>query len=218
METLLPLIIAPVILVILAAIFFLGYALGRWGGIQLRENEGEARVRHLLTNSFKAPDYHLLSNITIPFEGGTTQIDHILVSTRGIFVLETKHYSGWIYADEKNPRWTQVIYRIKNRFANPVFQNYRHVKAIRSLLDFVPKEHIHPLVVFTGKAVFKTYKPDDVVYLARLKERIGQFNKDTLTQQDQQLAVGRLECKRYEISKQTDIEHIAYLNKKYGRN
>ena len=39
--------------------------------------------------------YHRLNNITLPLSnGGSTQIDHVIVSVYGIFVIETKHYKG----------------------------------------------------------------------------------------------------------------------------
>jgi hypothetical protein len=217
METLLSIILAPVILLSTAVIFFLGYLLGKWG-THPRENIGEAKVRQVLTTHFKSPDHHLLSNVTLPYDNGTTQIDHILVSTKGVFVIEAKHYSGWIFAGEKSPYWTQSIYKYRNKFNNPIHQNYRHVKALRELLDFIPKEQIHSIVVFTSDAVFKNQIPNGVVYLSGLTEHISTFKDEVISQNRLQFIVGRLECTRYEISKQTDVEHKAYLNRKYGEN
>lgn len=69
----------------------------------IRQNRGEAIVQKIIASNFKPPKFHLLNNITLPFQDGTTQIDHILVSTKGIFIIETKYYSGWIFANEKSP-------------------------------------------------------------------------------------------------------------------
>src|SRR4030095_10213314 len=63
-----------------------------------QENQGEGAVRRRLTQVFHSPDYHLMNNVTLPDNGGTTQIDHILMSRYGIFVLEAKHYRGVIHA------------------------------------------------------------------------------------------------------------------------
>jgi hypothetical protein len=217
MEAILPILLVPFILVVLVIIFLLGYALGRWG-LRPAENTGEARVRQVLTTYFQPPGYHLLNNITLPFEDGTTQIDHILVSTRGIFVIETKHYSGELLANEKSPAWTQVLRMAKMQMPNPIRQNYRHVRVVRDLLDFIPKEHVHSLVVFTGDAVFKTKIPEGVMYLSALVEHINLFQEEVINPEKFQLTIGRLECIRYEISKQTDVEHKAYLNRKYGND
>lgn len=179
-------------------------------------NRGEALVRSEITRTFNSSNYHLLNNITIPLGDGTTQIDHILVSTKGVFVIETKDYSGWIFADAKSPIWTQVIYRVKSKFPNPIRQNYRHVKAIQKLLDFIPKEHIHSIVVFTGKSEFKTEIPENVFKLFQLRDHINSFQEDVITTNRMQFIVGRIECTRYQISRKTDVEHQEYLRRKFG--
>ena len=72
----------------------------------------EYYVRKYLLTTFPEAEYHLMNNITLPFKDGTTQIDHILVSRYGIFVIETKHYKGWIFGDENSKNWTQVLYNL----------------------------------------------------------------------------------------------------------
>ena len=106
-----------------------GYAAAQYGAYRF-QNRGEVLVRNALINQLPAKEWHLLNNITLKLENGTTQIDHILVSRYGVFVIETKHYKGWIFGDEKSKQWTQVIYQIKHRFQNPLHQNYKHLKAV----------------------------------------------------------------------------------------
>lgn len=205
-------------LAIFAAGFLLGYAIRtnyRYRLI-LNQNRGEAFVRNLIITNFGSPNFHLLNNITIPFQDGTTQIDHVLISTKGVFVIETKHYSGWIFANEKSKQWAQVIYRVKSQFQNPIHQNYKHVKAVQQLFDFLPKEQIHSIVVFSGKAVFKSPIPKDVIYLNQLVSHLNTFQDDVISENRLQFCVGRLECKRYEATRKTDLHHQAYLMKKFG--
>ncbi len=195
--------------------FFVGY-LAAQRRQDILENRGEAAVRHALSANFPSPDYHLLNNVTLPVEDGTTQIDHILVSRYGIFVLESKHYTGWLFADANSPQWTQVIYRMRYRFQNPLHQNHKHALAVAKLLDFVPSEKIYPIVVFTGDATFKTPCPDGVFMLDELPGTIHRFKDEVLSQNRLQFCVGRLECCRKSITNQTDVEHVAYLNRKFG--
>ncbi len=202
------------VIAILAALA-VGFGLGRFRRTAL-ENQGEAAVRRALTQNFTGPSYHLLNNITLPFDGGTTQIDHVLVSKSGIFVIESKHYSGWIFANSSSPMWTQVIFKHKHKFQNPLRQNYKHIKAIQQVLDFVPREHIHSLVAFTGDAEFKTERPKGVFDVTGLVQDVRQFTSEVLTENRLQFCVGRLECHRKLISGQTDVEHQAYLNRKFG--
>jgi len=60
--------------------------------------------------------YHLIKNVTIPTEDGTTQIDHIIVSRFGVFVVETKNMKGWIFGGERQKMWPQQIYKSKHKF------------------------------------------------------------------------------------------------------
>lgn len=105
--------------------------------------------------------YHLIKDVTIPTKKGTSQIDYVIVSKFGLFVVETKNYKGWIFADAKSPKWTQMNFKQKHQFQNPLRQNYAHICALAELLD-LPKEKIHGVVCFMGEATFKTGIPDGV--------------------------------------------------------
>jgi Nuclease-related domain len=153
-----------VFIAILVALI-IGFVLGRYKTYAF-QNRSEARLSRALKMQFVAPDYHLLNHVTLRVEDGTTQIDHVLVSRFGIFVIETKDYKGWIFAGPHDRYWTQVLYRAKFRFQNPLRQNHRHVRAIQQLLDFLPPDVVRPVVVFTGDAEFKTNVPDGVFTVA----------------------------------------------------
>lgn len=195
-----------------------GYTAGRTRrAIAEAGNHGEAQIRHLLLKYCENRDAHVLNNVTLRLEdGSTTQIDHILVSTKGIFVIETKHYWGWIFANPKSKFWTQVTYCGKFRFQNPIYQNYKHVKAIQGLCEFLEPPHIHNIVVFSGKATFKTPKPDKVYYTEELLPTIDQYLDGSLSLNRVQFCVGRLEYTRLELTRKTDVEHQAYLTQRFG--
>ncbi len=107
--------------------------------------------------------YRDLNNVTIPTSNGTTQIDHIIVSRYGIFVIETKNMEGWIFGDEKQPQWTQSLYGKKFRFQNPLHQNYRHTKALEEFLG-LPTSLFHSVVCFVGEtSKLKTDLPANVI-------------------------------------------------------
>lgn len=107
--------------------------------------------------------YRDLNNVTITTSNGTTQIDHIIVSRYGIFVIETKNMEGWIFGDEKQPQWTQSLYGKKYRFQNPLHQNYRHTKALEEFLG-LPASHFHSVVCFVGETCkLKTELPANVI-------------------------------------------------------
>ena len=179
------------------------------------QNIGEVLVRNALIKHLKSNSWHLLNNITLQIENHTTQIDHILVSRHGIFVIETKHYKGWIFGDERSKEWTQVIWKRKFKFQNPIHQNYKHVKAIQDILDFIPKDQIIGLVVFTGDGFFKTKKPQNVHSLESLISHLKGLTEEVLTENRLQFCVGRLECLRLALTRETDIEHVANLENRF---
>lgn len=93
---------------------------------------------------------------------GTTQLDHVVVSPFGIFVIETKNYRGWIFGSEKQREWTQQIYKRKERFQNPLHQNHLHIRALMDFLDLT-ESSFHSVVFFIGDSQFKTPMPPNVL-------------------------------------------------------
>ena len=93
---------------------------------------------------------------------GTTQIDHVIVSSFAVFVIETKNMKGWIFGDEKSKQWTQTLYRKKYRFQNPLHQNQLHVNALANALQ-IPKEKLESIVFFVGDVTLKTQLPPNVL-------------------------------------------------------
>lgn len=64
--------------------------------------------------------YILLNDLTLPDQdGGTTQIDHVLLSPFSIFVIESKNYKGWIFGSARQKMWTQKIYKKVINFRIP---------------------------------------------------------------------------------------------------
>ena len=200
----------------LAIGFLLGYGAARFRATSF-QNDGEALVSSELQANFSAPDFHLLNHITLNIGDSTTQIDHILVSRFGVFVIETKDFRGWIFANNKHSTWTQVTYSGKYKFQNPIFQNLRHVKAAQELLDFLPPSTIKSVVVFVGSGEFKTEVPAGVYSLSELIEYLRNHSEEILSLNRIQFSVGRLETTRLAVSEQTDLEHLQNLERRHGR-
>ncbi|MCG6418447.1 NERD domain-containing protein, partial [Vibrio fluvialis] len=121
------------------------------------------------------------------------------------------------FANENSSKWTQVIYKVKNSFQNPLRQNYLHLKTVKALLDFLPDEVFKPIVVFTGTAEFKTKRPEGVLILDELTDYINSHNDESISLNRVAFSVGRIECARYQLTEKTDIEHQRFLEKKFGR-
>lgn len=141
---------------------------------------GEACINFRIGRLLDLSVYHLIPNVMLPTPDGTTQIDHVIVSRYGIFVIETKTYKGWIYGDERQAQWTQVIFRHKERFQNPLRQNYKHTKTLSELAG-IPEEHLKSLVVFVGDCTFKTTMPANVVYARDFVKSIKNYQTPIIT-------------------------------------
>tara|TARA_B100000809_G_scaffold239921_1_gene261812 strand:+ start:259 stop:942 length:684 start_codon:yes stop_codon:yes gene_type:complete len=129
---------------------------------------GESRVNSTIVRGLDRGVYHLIPDIYLPAGEGTTQVDHVVVSRYGVFVIETKNYSGWIFGKEKDKQWTQSLNKhTKNRFQNPLRQNYKHTKTLAELTG-IPEELLVSMVVFVGDATIKTEMPANVMYVRDL--------------------------------------------------
>lgn len=107
--------------------------------------------------------YRSLNNVTLDTSNGTTQIDHVIASRYGIFVIEAKYYQGWIFGSERQSEWTQSLPGgRKFKFQNPLRQNYRHIKALSEFLG-LSEEKFHSVVMFWGESEFKTEMPPNVM-------------------------------------------------------
>jgi hypothetical protein len=205
------------ILLALAVGFVIGrYRASRAYRVSAYQNRGEALLSRVVLTNFGPPDYHLMNHVTLQMKDGTTQVDHILISRFGVFVIETKDYKGWIFANATQANWTQVLFNFKFKFQNPIFQNMRHVRAVQGLLDFLPPGAIKSVVVFTGEAKFKTEIPEGVFTISGFFDYLRDHTVEVMPLIRVQFCVGRLETARLAISGQTDVEHVQSLERRHG--
>ena len=161
--------------------------------------------------------YHLLHDITLKTEGGTTQIDHIIISKYGVFVIETKNMKGWIFGSEHQRYWTQNIYGKKHTFQNPLHQNYKHTKTLEKLLD-IDGSKIFSVVVFVGDATFKSNMPDNVVYPRGLFRFIDTQKSMLFTEKEMWCIIDGIEDGRLSRSFNTHKEHVNNIKTKVHEN
>ena len=140
---------------------------------------GEMSVKRILS-CLPQDEYIVLNDVLLPTTCGTTQLDHIIVSLYGIFVIETKNYSGTLYGGESSNKWTQYLGEQKYVFHNPLLQNEGHVTAL-SKYTHVSRNCFIPLVVFTGNAKIKASVGKKAVYLNQLFYTIRQYHNTIFT-------------------------------------
>ena len=126
--------------------------------------------------------YIVLNDIMIKDDNGTHQIDHLVLSKFGIFVIEMKNYYGLIKGKEFDNKWCQYLGKNKSYFINPIHQNYGHIKALSNLLKIDEKNFIS-IVCFSNQAKLAVNCNTVVIQLDYLKSKIVSFN-DLLINED----------------------------------
>ena len=171
---------------------------------------GEAIVNFSSKMSLNKDEYHLLKNVTLPTRDGTTQIDHIIVSKYGIFVIETKNMKGWIFGNPRQKTWTQKIYKHTNTFQNPLHQNYKHVKTLESFLG-IPENKIHSVIVFAGDSTFKTKMPENVVQTGGHIKFIKSKRQAIFSDKETNEIVASIKSGRLSPTLKTHVAHVKHV-------
>lgn len=118
---------------------------------------GEAKVAKSLNFWMKKRNKtYVYNDLTLPTRSGrTTQIDHLVLSRKGLFVIETKNLNGKIYADIDKPQWKHINRKgMKNDIYNPIFQNNGHIGHLAALFD-EPNSSFTGIVTNIGSATIK---------------------------------------------------------------
>ena len=169
---------------------------------------GELKVNTKL--SFLNSDYITLHDIMIKGTNDfTSQIDHLVLSEYGIFVIETKNYKGWIFGNEKSEYWTQVLFEERHQFRNPIKQNWGHIYALKNVLFEYKDINYYPIVVFSGNATLKEIESSvPVIYKSSLNSTIKNYSiEKCLTKNEVMQIMALLESKQI-TDKDTKKDHI----------
>lgn len=171
-------------LVILILIFSLILILGFFK-TKIKGKIGEKTVSSILFFLDKSK-YKVINNIVLKTGEMTSQIDHVVISDFGIFVIETKNYKGWILGSENSEYWTQVIYKRKEKLYNPIRQNLGHIRALKNCLNEYPNIEYKSIIVFSSKAEIKVNTKTDVVNTYQLIRTIKKHTGLNLTETEKE--------------------------------
>lgn len=123
---------------------------------------GEKATAWGLARDLDPRQYKKIDDVIVPNgRGGTSQIDHVVLSVFGIFVVETKNRNGLILGSENQFLWRQVRNGVAFDFQNPLLQNRSHICALARLLGFSFYD-FHSIVFFCGDVRFGQVMPRNV--------------------------------------------------------
>ena len=182
----------------------------------VRGKKGELNVK-LRLRMLSSDNYKVLNNLFVNTYGQTTQIDHVVVSVYGIFVIETKYYKGWIYGGANSEYWTQNIYGNKYQFYNPLQQNQGHVRALKHLLKDLPSNVFVSIVAFSRQATLKNRFLDNVVYWNQINRVIRSYSQKIISIEQAQHAYNTLLEANIE-SKDSRKQHVQNVRKQIYRH
>jgi len=172
---------------------------------------GEKFISFWFRRSLAPALYHICDDVMLPTDDGTTQIDHIIVSPFGIFVVETKNWKGWLFGSEKQAQWTRQYYRSKKKIQNPLRQNHKHVLTLAEETG-LSREMFHSLIVFVGDCELKTEMPENVTRGARPAVRfiLSQTEK-ILTDEEVQRTLKNIAENRLENTRKSRRQHVRHV-------
>lgn len=155
-------------------VLLLGVFLFRGSRRLIQRWAGECAVTVSARFFLNKKDYHLLRNVVLPTEDETTQIDHLLVSRFGVFVVEMKDMTGLLCGPHDQDEWTEEVGEYTKLIPNPLHQHFRHAKALEEIFGLKPHT-IYPVLVLVGDSEFRTEMPENVTsprgYLPYIKSK-----------------------------------------------
>lgn len=148
---------------------------------------GEYRINKLLKKAALSYGGYELHDFMFQDNISSSQIDHILLTQKALYVVETKNYQGHIYGNEQSKNWTVTIKHVnkhrgkngktyrkthisKHQFYNPIKQNKTHINKIKNLTNINQDLPIVNIVVFGKKAVLKDLSHSQVNYVVHQNE------------------------------------------------
>lgn len=165
------------LLIIFVALLFIGFSFIKtpMGKGML----GELLVKRYLKNITKYD--RSIHNLMFTINDKSVQIDHIYINHSGVYVIETKNYSGRIYGRESQDEWTQVLAygKVKNHFYSPIKQNSGHLYNLRQIMSDFPDIKLFSIIVFMHSASLYVETQTPVIGISKLRKTIQNSNSST---------------------------------------
>lgn len=168
-----------------------------------------------------------LFNTYLPRENSrTTEVDVILLHDSGVYVFESKNYSGWIFGTEDRKLWTQCLKPSENartrkyQFLSPIIQNKLHLKYLHRQLPQLRKQNIpvYSIILFGSRCKLKKIKltSNEHIVISRkaLRKTVNKLSSDSnmISQTDISVIYENL-YPLTQVSEDVKNKHIADINK-----
>ena len=177
---------------------------------------GEMDVSHEL-KKLPSNKYLIINNVMLYDENGKShQIDHIVFSKFGIFVIETKNFEGLIKGNTYDKQWVQILGKTKNSFYNPIHQNYGHIKVLEEKLNIKENKFIS-IVCFSDKAKLNITGNGNVINTRDLVSKIMNEYTETIIEEEVNVLIKKIE-KLQDKSLNRNFNHVNNIKKSLKEN
>lgn len=192
-----------------------------------RGEVGEFIIVSIISRSIRKGLYgYVLHNVYVPKrDGGTSEIDVLLVCIKGVFVFESKNFVGWIFGDDQSKYWTVSLYggkdllgfkkTEKHKFYNPIWQNNSHISNLRRLLgNNIP---MNSIIVFSERSELKSVVNNSNARIMQTSY-LKHYLSDVKDLYDEVLTIDEVDGIYNRLLSLTDIDgekqqrHLAYVS------
>lgn len=179
---------------------------------------GEKRVSSFL-EELDCNDYRVYNDLLVRNGDYTTQVDHIVISRYGVFVLETKNVHGKVYGGGNAEFWKQYLpdtgykrygFTQEHQLRNPIWQNEGHIKTLRRLV-FDNDVPVYGIVVFPSDTDINVTADQPVLNMYNVVPYIKQYRDDVLTSDQMGLYRRRL----FEVISTTEADRQQHIENVY---
>lgn len=165
----------------------------------------------------------IIRNIYVPYNETTSEIDIVMIHEKGIYVFESKNYSGWIFGSAEQQNWTQMLNKnSKYQFYNPLKQNYTHITALSKFLN-IKRDNFKSYIIFSERCELKKVPENTESYIILKRDDILSSIQDEISRKEKILTKDEVNnineklkvCTN--VSKKKKQEHIENINNKYKK-
>ncbi|MFN6431469.1 nuclease-related domain-containing protein [Eubacterium callanderi] len=176
---------------------------------------------YLTYDKLRSLDGHkkFLFNCYIPKGNNeTTEIDLIMIHSTGIYVFESKNYSGWIFGNESQKNWTQTLPNgnkvRKERFFNPIIQNKGHIKWLKNFLSNEVDTLYHSIIVFSERCTLKKIELQTDACKVIKRENVVSTIKTIIEKTNIVLSDAQIDSifkKLFPLTQKTEVEKMQHI-------
>ena len=138
------------------------------GVVYVRDRVRQARARRAIDNVISSVAFDELRNVLLPTGSGEQiHVNYLLLTQRGLLVIDLFDVPGVIFAGEKMEQWSVFGPKRHFTFTNPMPMLYDRVAAVRHLAGDMPVEG---RIVFSMRGEFPKGRPATVLRLDALQD------------------------------------------------